>query len=121
VTLQNRERSPFATAVLGVELRALTPRAMRRLLNTLVGDMSLIGPRPLLPRDQPKYIEIRLVVRPGITGWAQVNGGALLSLHRRVVHPQRLAVARPAHHLHDGDHVFSGDRRTKQQSFAHFH
>jgi Bacterial sugar transferase len=50
-----------------------------QLLNILVGDMSLIGPRPLLPRDQRKNIEIRLMVRPGITGWAQVNGGVLLS------------------------------------------
>jgi lipopolysaccharide/colanic/teichoic acid biosynthesis glycosyltransferase len=50
-----------------------------QLLNILVGDMSLIGPRPLLPRDQPKNIQIRLMVRPGITGWAQVNGGILLS------------------------------------------
>jgi hypothetical protein len=50
-----------------------------QLLNILVGDMSLVGPRPLLPRDQPENIEIRLMVRPGITGWAQVNGGVLLS------------------------------------------
>ena len=36
--------------------------------------MSLIGPRPLLPCDQPKNVDVRLMVRPGITGWAQVNG-----------------------------------------------
>jgi hypothetical protein len=36
-------------------------------------------PGPLLPRDQPENIEIRGMVRPGITGWAQVNGGVLLS------------------------------------------
>ena len=46
-----------------------------QLLNVLVGDMSLIGPRPLLPEDQPADPTIRLMVRPGITGWAQVNGG----------------------------------------------
>jgi lipopolysaccharide/colanic/teichoic acid biosynthesis glycosyltransferase len=50
-----------------------------QLLNVLVGDMSLIGPRPLLPRDQPPHASLRLTVRPGITGWAQVNGGTLLS------------------------------------------
>lgn len=50
-----------------------------QLLNILVGDMSLIGPRPLLPRDQPKDPTIRLLVRPGITGWAQVNGGNLVT------------------------------------------
>src|SRR5664279_5764673 len=41
--------------------------------------MSLIGPRPLLPRDQPHDPSLRLMVRPGITGWAQVNGGKLLT------------------------------------------
>ena len=46
---------------------------------SLVGDMSLIGPRPLLPRDQPTNPTVRLMVRPGITGLAQVNGGTLLT------------------------------------------
>ena len=41
--------------------------------------MSLIGPRPLLPVDQPKKIRYRLQVRPGLTGLAQINGGTLLS------------------------------------------
>jgi lipopolysaccharide/colanic/teichoic acid biosynthesis glycosyltransferase len=50
-----------------------------QLLNVLTGEMSLIGPRPLLSRDQPPVPGIRLMVRPGITGWAQVNGGTLLS------------------------------------------
>lgn len=48
-----------------------------QLLNVLKGDMSLIGPRPLLPEYLPYYTErerIRHSVRPGITGWAQVNG-----------------------------------------------
>ncbi len=49
-----------------------------QLLNVLVGDMSIIGPRPLLPEDQPTNPSVRLSVRPGITGWAQVNGGKLL-------------------------------------------
>ena len=50
-----------------------------QLLNVLVGDMSLIGPRPLLPHDQPSDSTVRLMVRPGITGWAQVNGGKLIT------------------------------------------
>jgi len=50
-----------------------------QLVNVLVGDMALIGPRPLLPQDQPDNPGARLSVRPGITGWAQVNGGVLLS------------------------------------------
>jgi lipopolysaccharide/colanic/teichoic acid biosynthesis glycosyltransferase len=54
-----------------------------QLLNVLVGDMSLIGPRPLLPRDQPPNPAVRLSVRPGITGWAQVNGGNFLSAEEK--------------------------------------
>jgi lipopolysaccharide/colanic/teichoic acid biosynthesis glycosyltransferase len=54
-----------------------------QLLNVLVGDMSLIGPRPLLPRDQPPNPAIRLSVRPGITGWAQVNGGNSLCVEEK--------------------------------------
>ena len=48
-----------------------------QLINVVKGDMSLIGPRPLLPEYLPLYSEEqkkRHFVRPGITGWAQVNG-----------------------------------------------
>ncbi len=53
-----------------------------QLLNVLKGDMSLIGPRPLLPEYLPLYNEnqrIRHEVKPGITGWAQVNGRNAIS------------------------------------------
>ena len=63
----------------GSILRKTRLDELPQLLNVLVGDMSLIGPRPLLPRDQPAGPSVRLRVRPGITGWAQVNGGTLLS------------------------------------------
>jgi lipopolysaccharide/colanic/teichoic acid biosynthesis glycosyltransferase len=45
----------------------------------LVGEMSLIGPRPLLPHDQSANATMRLMIRPGITGWAQVDGRTLLT------------------------------------------
>ena len=64
---------------IGRLLRRTRIDELPQLLNVLVGDMSLIGPRPLLPQDQPPNSAIRLTVRPGITGWAQVNGGAHLS------------------------------------------
>jgi lipopolysaccharide/colanic/teichoic acid biosynthesis glycosyltransferase len=62
-------------SLIGHMLRKLGLDELPQLLNVLVGDMSLIGPRPLLPRDQPADPTTRLMVRPGITGWAQVNGG----------------------------------------------
>lgn len=60
---------------IGRMMRAARLDEIPQLLNVLVGDMSLIGPRPLLPQDQPGDPRIRLLVRPGITGWAQLNGG----------------------------------------------
>jgi lipopolysaccharide/colanic/teichoic acid biosynthesis glycosyltransferase len=59
---------------IGQLLRDTSLDELPQIFNVLVGDMSLIGPRPLLPRDQPKDASIRLMVQPGITGWAQVNG-----------------------------------------------
>lgn len=57
-----------------------------QLVNVLKGDMSLIGPRPLLMEYLPLYSERqarRHAVRPGITGWAQVNGRNSLSWEER--------------------------------------
>ena len=68
-------RGPSA---IGRFLRVTRIDELPQLFNVLLGDMSLIGPRPLLPEDQPSG-SIRLSVRPGITGWAQVNGGKLVS------------------------------------------
>jgi lipopolysaccharide/colanic/teichoic acid biosynthesis glycosyltransferase len=68
-----------APSAIGRLLRATRIDELPQLLNVLMGDMSLIGPRPLLPEDQPANRSIRLSVRPGITGWAQVNGAKLVS------------------------------------------
>ena len=46
---------------------------------------AVIGPRPLLPDDQPKDGLVRLSVRPGITRWAQVHGGDLLTAEEKLV------------------------------------
>ena len=58
-----------------------------QLINVLKGDMSLIGPRPLLVCYLPLYTPEqarRHEVRPGITGWAQVHGRNLLKLSKKV-------------------------------------
>jgi lipopolysaccharide/colanic/teichoic acid biosynthesis glycosyltransferase len=67
----------------GKFLRALRLDELPQLFNVLVGEMSLIGPRPLLPQDQPTNCTLRLVVRPGITGWAQINGGNLVTTEEK--------------------------------------
>lgn len=75
-TLALAARQPSA---IGRFLRTTRIDELPQLLNVLLGDMSLIGPRPLLPEDQPSSNSIRLAVRPGISGWAQVNGAKLVS------------------------------------------
>ena len=58
-------------------IRSTSIDELPQLINVLKGDMSLIGPRPLLPQYLPYYTkreQLRHTVRPGISGWAQVNG-----------------------------------------------
>ena len=67
---------------IGTFVRKTSLDEIPQLLNVLKGDMSLIGPRPLLPEYLPLYNEVqkrRHEVRPGITGWAQVNGRNAIS------------------------------------------
>lgn len=61
----------------GAMVRKLSIDELPQLINVFKGDMSLIGPRPLLPEYLPYYTErekLRHTVRPGITGWAQIHG-----------------------------------------------
>lgn len=67
----------FRLKPFGKVIRSLSLDELPQLFNVLKGDMSLIGPRPLLVKYLPLYNEAqkhRHDVRPGITGWAQVNG-----------------------------------------------
>lgn len=60
-------------------LRRLRLDELPQILNVLSGDMSFVGPRPLLPVDQPSAPAARLQFRPGLTGWAQIKGGRHIS------------------------------------------
>lgn len=66
----------------GAFVRKTSIDELPQLCNVLKGDMSLVGPRPLLPEYLPYYTErekLRHTVRPGISGWAQVHGRNNLS------------------------------------------
>ena len=66
----------------GKFVRSTSIDELPQLINVLKGDMSLIGPRPLLPEYIPRYSPEhahRHDIRPGITGWAQVNGRTNIS------------------------------------------
>lgn len=66
----------------GKFVRSTSVDELPQLINVLKGDMALIGPRPLLPQYLPLYSKEqarRHEVRPGITGWAQVNGRNAIS------------------------------------------
>lgn len=60
-------------------LRTVRLDELPQLWNIFIGEMSFVGPRPLLRVDQPAAFAARLLVRPGLTGWAQVMGGRQIS------------------------------------------
>jgi lipopolysaccharide/colanic/teichoic acid biosynthesis glycosyltransferase len=74
--LPDEERS----TTIGRCLRRLRLDELPQLYNILIGEMSFVGPRPLLPVDQSGTAHARLLARPGLTGWAQVNGGREISV-----------------------------------------
>jgi len=80
------QNDPRITRVGGL-LRRTSLDELPNLLNVLYGDMSLIGPRPTVPVQVAQYTARqrgRLAVKPGITGWAQVNGRTSLPWSQRI-------------------------------------
>jgi len=74
---------------IGRWIRSLSLDEIPQLINVLKGDMSLVGPRPLLMQYLPLYDEVqrrRHEVRPGMTGWAQVNGRNAISWQEKFEH-----------------------------------
>ena len=74
---------------LGLLLRKTSLDELPQLFNVLKGDMSFVGPRPLLVEYLPLYTEkqrLRHSIKPGITGWAQINGRNAISWEDKFNH-----------------------------------
>ena len=112
----DRNGQPLPDAVrltrLGSFLRATSLDELPELVNVVRGDMSLVGPRPLLMEYLPLYSaeqQRRHAVRPGVTGWAQVNGRNALTW------PEKFALD-----VYYVDHLSPGlDCRILLRTFGH--
>ena len=95
-TMTNKERDPNVKQTylqdpditrIGGLLRRFKIDELPQIWDVFIGDMSLVGPRPALPSLYEKFGEIakkRCEVRPGMTGWAQVNGNIYLPWEERL-------------------------------------
>ena len=84
---QVRGEHPMVTSI-GKWMRRFKIDELPQLLNVLRGEMSLVGPRPALPEQVVSYTEFqkrRLEVRPGLTGWAQINGNIEIPWSERIM------------------------------------
>ncbi len=91
----NSDAEGFRTVVgdtritrVGRIIRRLSIDELPQLLNVVIGDMSIVGPRPDVPAQKADYSQedwqARHSVRPGITGWAQIHGRSIASPEERL-------------------------------------
>jgi lipopolysaccharide/colanic/teichoic acid biosynthesis glycosyltransferase len=118
------EDDPRITRV-GRLLRRFSLDELPNLINALAGDLAIVGPRPTVKEQVDRYTERqrrRLEVKPGITGWAQVNGRTSLSwpdrieldvwyVEHRSLHLDLRILARTARMLATGHGLYSEDPR----------
>lgn len=83
--LSHKSGDAMRTSPIGKLLRHLRLDELPQLFLIIAGTMSFVGPRPLLPDDQPAGGEMRLSVRPGVTGWAQIHGGDALTPEEKLI------------------------------------
>ncbi len=109
---------------LGTFLRRYSLDELPNLWNVLRGEMSIVGPRPTLPVQVEQYTERergRLAVKPGISGWAQVNGRASLPWPQRIeldlwyvehrsLRLDLLILARTVRMVLGGEGIYKGER-----------
>ncbi len=77
----------FRLTKLGHIIRKTSLDEIPQLINVLLGDMSIVGPRPALPSQVEKFSKKeldKLLVKPGLTGWTQVNGRNAISYEKRM-------------------------------------
>jgi lipopolysaccharide/colanic/teichoic acid biosynthesis glycosyltransferase len=109
---------------IGTFLRRYSLDELPNLWNVLRGEMSIVGPRPTLPVQVEQYTERqrgRLAVKPGISGWAQVNGRAALPWPERIeldlwyvehrsLRLDLLILARTVRMVLGGEGIYKGER-----------
>jgi len=81
----HKSRDHMRCSGVGRWIRRMRLDELPQLWNILRGDMSFIGPRPLLEDDQPEGGQARLSIRPGVSGWAQVHGGDALTADQKLI------------------------------------
>ena len=90
------DKNDVRITTIGSYIRRTRIDEIPQLINVLTGEMSMIGPRPERPmftaqfnKEIPEFVE-RLAVKPGITGWARVNGGYEISPKEKLLYRFRL-------------------------------